>query len=165
MNEVVIYTDGACSGNGTARSVGGWAAILTVPGSSVEKEESGGERPTTNQRMELAAAIGGLSALRKPCKVTLYSDSAYLVRCLQERWYVKWRKNGWISSKKSEVVNRDLWEALLDLVENHGHTVNFVKVAGHADKLDRASTDEERFNQRCDELAVAAADRLDSISV
>jgi ribonuclease HI len=153
---VTIYTDGACSANGTAQSRGGWAAILNRDGTDDSKELSGGEKPTTNQRMEIRAVVEGLKALKKPCNVTVYSDSAYVINCMNARWFDKWRKNGWVGSSKKPVANRALWEELLAAVEQRGHTVTFVKVKGHADLLDRSSTRAERFNQRCDELAVAA---------
>ena len=155
---MTIYTDGACSGNGTASARGGWAAVLTVPGSEREPLVlSGGEKPTTNQRMEILAAIRGLEALKQPSRVTIYSDSAYLVNCHKQKWHRKWRINGWVGSTKKPVANRDLWEALLDLVENRGHVVEFEKVAGHADaRPGHVSSEHERFNQLCDELAVAA---------
>jgi len=131
---------------------------LTVSGSEREPLAiSGGEKPSTNQRMEITAAIKALEALKRPAKVTLYSDSSYLVNCLSKGWYRKWRLNGWLGSSKKPVANRDLWEALLVLVETKGHDVTFLKVTGHADtKPGHASSEHERFNQLCDELAVAA---------
>jgi ribonuclease HI len=153
---VTIYTDGACSGNGRSDPRGGWAAVLTMPGAE-PKQLSGGERPSTNQRMELTAAIEGLRALRRPCAVTLYSDSAYLVNGMRQRWYATWRRNGWKNSKREPVANRELWETLVALVEDHGHEVTFRKVKGHADRTrGYESTEHERFNQMCDRLAVAA---------
>jgi ribonuclease HI len=154
MHDVVIYTDGACSGNGRENAAGGWAAILVHP--SKERELSGAESATTNQRMELRAAIEGLKALTAPCNVTLYSDSAYIVNCFRDRWYDAWRRNGWRNKKKQPVANRELWEELLDIVEGRGHVVEFKKVLGHADRLGRAPSDHESYNQRCDALAVAA---------
>jgi ribonuclease HI len=153
---VGIYTDGACSANGTAQSRGGWAAVLVCEGIDQAKELSGGERPATNQRMEIRAVLEGLKALKKPCSVTVYSDSAYVVSCMKQRWFDKWRLNGWLNSSKKPVANRELWEELLNAVENSGHTVSFEKVKGHANLLGRASSEAERYNQRCDELAVAA---------
>lgn len=143
VKEVVIYTDGACSGN---PGPGGWAAILRY-GSHV-KEISGGEEHTTNQRMELQAAIEGLKALKEPCKVKLYSDSAYLVNAFQEDWHKTWQKNGWKNSGGKPVANRDLWEELLRLTKIH--EVTFHKVKGHAD---------DPLNNRCDELATGAIPR------
>ena len=145
--QVDVYTDGACSGN---PGPGGWAAILVAGGR--ERELSGGERATTNQRMELMAAVAGLRALKKACRVTLYSDSAYMINGLRQRWYVKWRKNGWLNSNREPVKNRDLWEELAALVEEKGHVVQFGKVKGHSGHF---------YNERCDALAKAAI-RADS---
>lgn len=143
MKEIEIYTDGACSGN---PGPGGWAAILFY-GDHI-KELSGGDEHTTNQRMELTAAMEGLKALKEPCKVKLYSDSAYLINCFQQNWYKNWIKNGWKNSKGKAVENQELWKSLLQLTEMH--QVEFVKVKGHADN---------KWNNRCDELAVAAIPR------
>lgn len=140
MKEIEIYTDGACSGN---PGPGGWAAVL-IYGEHI-KEFSGGEGHTTNQRMELQAAIEALSALKEPCKVNLYSDSAYMVNCFHQGWHVNWVKNGWKNSKGKPVENQDLWTCLLQLTDVH--QVTFIKVKGHADN---------KWNNRCDELAVAA---------
>ena len=144
ITEVTIYTDGACSGN---PGPGGWASILMAGG--VKKELSGGERDTTNNRMELMAFIEGLAALKRPCKVDIYSDSAYVVNAFSQNWIEKWIKNGWKNSAKAEVANSDLWKRLLELTSIH--TVTFHKVKGHADN---------EFNNRCDELAVAEWKRL-----
>lgn len=139
ISEVTIYTDGACSGN---PGPGGWAAILMAGGA--KKELSGGERDTTNNRMELMAVIEGLRALKRPCKVDIYSDSAYVVNAFDQNWIGKWVKNGWKNSAKAEVANSDLWKELIGLTAVH--TVVFHKVKGHSDN---------EFNNRCDELAVA----------
>ena len=139
ISEVTIYTDGACSGN---PGPGGWAAILMAGGA--KKEMSGGERDTTNNRMELMAVIEGLKALKRPCKVDIYSDSAYVVNAFEQNWIGKWVKNGWKNSAKAEVANSDLWKELIDLTSTH--KVTFQKVKGHADN---------EFNNRCDVLAVA----------
>ena len=157
MHAVRIYSDGACSGNGRGNACGGWAAILVHPAKT--RELSGREPDTTNQRMELRAAIEGLKALTAPCSVTVYSDSAYVVDCFRNRWHDGWRRNGWRTSAKQPVANRELWERLLELAEGGGHDVQFRKVAGHADARGRASDEHERFNQRADELARAAAAR------
>ncbi|HKW91662.1 MAG TPA: ribonuclease HI [Methylomirabilota bacterium] len=135
QSPVVMYTDGACSGN---PGPGGWGAILIEAGR--ERELSGGENPTTNQRMELTAPIEGLRALEDRRRVDIYSDSAYVINCFRDRWYERWRKNGWRNSNKKPVENRDLWEALIALVEQHD--VTWHKVAGHSgDPLnDRADT-------------------------
>jgi len=138
ISEVSIYTDGACSGN---PGPGGWAAILMAGGA--KKEMSGGERDTTNNRMELMAVIEGLKALKRPCKVDIYSDSAYVVNAFEQNWIGKWVKNGWKNSAKAEVANSDLWKELINLTSIHN--VTFHKVKGHADN---------EFNNRCDELAV-----------
>jgi len=143
MKEIIIYTDGACSGN---PGPGGWAAILMF--GEHKKEISGGEFNTTNNRMELQAAIESLKSLKEPCSVKLYSDSAYLVNCFQQGWYKGWIKNGWKNSKKQPVENKDQWEQLLELVNKH--KVEFLKVKGHAN---------DELNNRCDELAVAAVPR------
>lgn len=140
---VTIYTDGACSGN---PGPGGWAAVLTYDEKT--KELSGGELNTTNQRMELRAPLEALRCLKYPCQVVICSDSAYLINCFRQRWYVSWQKNGWKNSKKEPVVNRDLWESLLEEVDRH--QVSFEKVKGHA------GVD---LNERCDELARAAVPR------
>ena len=141
MKIVTLYTDGACSGN---PGPGGWGAILEFQG--IEKEFSGGEVSTTNNRMELTAVIAGLSALKEPCIVELYSDSKYVIDGLSKGWAVSWRKNGWRKADKKPALNPDLWEKLLNLVEIH--QLNYHWVKGHADNPK---------NNRCDELAVAAA--------
>jgi ribonuclease HI len=140
MKEVLIYTDGACSGN---PGPGGWAAILMYGPN--RKEISGGEQNTTNNRMELTAAMQALKELKEPCQVKLHSDSAYLVNCFQQGWYKGWIKNGWKNSKKQPVENKDLWIQLLELMKTH--QVEYIKVKGHANN---------ELNNRCDELAVAA---------
>ncbi|XVN72815.1 ribonuclease HI [Brevibacillus gelatini] len=144
MREVQIYTDGACSGN---PGPGGWGAVLMY-GQHI-KEMSGAEPHTTNNRMELLAPIKALSILKEPCKVTLYSDSAYLVNCFKQGWYKGWLKNGWKNSKGQQVENQDLWKELLRLMEIH--QVEYVKVKGHADN---------KWNNRCDELATGAIKQL-----
>lgn len=140
---VEIYTDGACSGN---PGPGGWAAILLYAGR--ERELSGGERHTTNQRMEIQAVAEGLRALKEPCSVVVYSDSAYVINCFKQRWYLNWQKNGWHNSKGDPVQNRDLWEMLLEQTKRH--RVRFEKVRGHA------GVD---YNERCDLLARSAVPR------
>lgn len=139
ISEVTIYTDGACSGN---PGPGGWAAILIA--GNYKKELSGGEAQTTNNRMELSGVINGLRALKRPCKVTIYSDSAYVVNAFNQNWLSKWMTNGWKNSAKAEVANADLWKELAVLTATH--KVTFSKVKGHAD---------DELNNRCDELAVA----------
>lgn len=137
---VNIYTDGACSGN---PGPGGWAAILEFAGH--EKEINGYMAGTTNNRMELFAAISGLGALKEPCDVTLYSDSAYLVQAFNDHWIDGWVRKGWKTSNGTAVENQDLWFILQALTRKHN--VEFVKVKGHADHPQ---------NNRCDELARAA---------
>ncbi len=139
MKEVTLYTDGACSGN---PGPGGWGAILEFMGT--EKELSGGEAVTTNNRMELTAVIRGLEALKEPCRVKLYSDSKYVIDGLQKGWAESWKKRGWVKSDKKPTLNPDLWERLLALT--HVHTMEYRWVKGHADNPK---------NNRCDELAVA----------
>ena len=139
MKTVTLYTDGACSGN---PGPGGWGAILEYNGT--QKELSGGESLTTNNRMELTAVIQGLRALKEPCNVELYSDSKYVIDALQKGWAVGWQKRGWVKSDKSPALNPDLWETLLALCKQHKVTCHWVK--GHA---------QNEKNNRCDELAVA----------
>ena len=141
MKTVTLYTDGACSGN---PGPGGWGAILSYNG--VEKELSGGESATTNNRMELLAVISGLEALKEPCHVELYSDSKYVIDGLSKGWAASWRKNGWRKADKKPALNPDLWERLLNLTEKHELSYHWVK--GHADNP---------YNNRCDQLAVEAS--------
>ena len=141
MKTVTLYTDGACSGN---PGPGGWGAILAYAGT--EKELSGGEKETTNNRMELTAVIAGLSALKEPCVVELYSDSKYVIDGLSKGWAVSWQKNGWKKADKKPALNPDLWEKLLELTTIH--TLHYHWVKGHADNPK---------NNRCDQMAVAAA--------
>lgn len=142
MKQVSIYTDGACRGN---PGPGGWGAILVF--GEREKELSGGEAVTTNNRMELSGAIEALRALKEPCRVTLTSDSRYLVDAVTKGWAKNWQKRGWIKPDKSPALNADLWEQLLSLLERH--EVTFVWVRGHAG---------HPYNERCDALATAFAD-------
>ena len=142
MKHVDIYTDGACRGN---PGRGGWGAILVYGG--VEKELSGGERETTNNRMELTAVISALKALREPCEVTLTSDSKYVIDAITKGWAVSWRAKGWRKADKSPALNVDLWEILLGLLEKH--KVEFVWVHGHTG---------HPYNERCDVLATTFAD-------
>lgn len=144
MKEVDIYTDGACSGN---PGPGGWGAILRYNG--MEKEISGGEKNTTNNRMELMAVISALECLKEACVVQLYSDSKYVIDALNLGWAVSWRKKGWIKSDKKPALNIDLWERLLVLTEKHEMHYHWVK--GHANN---------RYNNRCDALAVTARENL-----
>jgi len=143
VKQVTIYTDGACIGN---PGPGGYGVILFYQGH--RKELSGGYRRTTNNRMEIMAAIVGLGALKEKCKVTLYSDSEYLVKAMSKGWAQRWRANGWKRNKREKVLNPDLWERLLQLCEYHDAQFSWVK--GHAGTLE---------NIRCDELAMQAAQR------
>ena len=142
MKHVDIYTDGACRGN---PGPGGWGAVLVYRGK--EKELSGGEAQTTNNRMELTAAVAALSALKEPCEITLTSDSKYLVDGITKGWAVSWKAKGWRKADKSPALNPDLWDQLLTLLERH--EVTFVWVKGHAG---------HPYNERCDEMATACAD-------
>jgi len=137
LKDVVIYTDGACSGN---PGPGGWGAIL-MHGSN-QKELSGASRATTNNRMELTAVIEALKSLKEPCSVKLYSDSAYVVNAFLQNWIRGWLKKGWMNSKNQPVENQDLWKELLAQMEPH--QVEYIKVKGHHDNP---------WNNRCDELA------------
>ena len=143
MKHVDIYTDGSCKHN---PGPGGWGAVIVY--GKIEKELSGGEAQTTNNRMELMAAIRALSALKEPCIVELYSDSKYVIDALEKGWAVSWRKKGWIKSDKKPALNPDLWEVLLNLTEKHEMHYHWVK--GHADNP---------WNNRCDELAVEQRDK------
>ncbi len=143
-DEVTIYTDGACSGN---PGPGGWGTILSARG--VKKELSGGERSTTNNRMELTAVIRGLQALKRPCKVTVVTDSKYVADAVTLGWAKKWKAQGWMRNKKEKALNPDLWEELLTLLSIHEVTFSWVK--GHAGHPE---------NERCDEMAVAAYQNL-----
>ncbi len=140
MKEVIVYTDGACSGN---PGPGGWAAVLQY--GLVERVVSGAAPETTNNRMELQAAIEALRALKEPCRVRLHTDSAYLERAFNDGWLKNWVRRGWKNAKKKPVENRDLWEELLTLSQKH--KIQWIKVKGHAD---------DALNNRVDGLAVEA---------
>ncbi|MBR3680081.1 MAG: ribonuclease HI [Oscillospiraceae bacterium] len=146
--KVEIFSDGACSGN---PGPGGWGTILRFRTKDAvhEKELSGGEAHTTNNRMELSAVIAGLRALKMPCDVTLTTDSKYVVDSIQKGWVYSWKKKGWIKSDKKPALNVDLWEELLPLLAMH--QVSFVWVKGHAGHPE---------NERCDHLAVAQRTRF-----
>ena len=143
MKKVDIYTDGACKGNPGA---GGFGAILVYGGR--EKEFSGGEAMTTNNRMELSAVITALAALKEPCEVTLTSDSKYVVDAVTKKWVYGWRDKGWKKSDGKQALNIDLWKKLLELLEIH--KVTFVWIKGH---------DGHEYNERCDRLAVKEAEK------
>lgn len=147
MKKVIIYTDGACSGN---PGIGGWGAVLIYNG--VKKEISGYDKNTTNNRMELFAVIQALRCLKFGCECEIYSDSQYIVDAFNKDWITSWQQNGWRTSSKSEVKNIDLWLALL--YETQRHSVTFVKVKGHADV---------ELNERCDKLARGEVERYQKI--
>ena len=144
MKQVEIFTDGACSGN---PGPGGWGAVLRF--GTVEKELSGGEPETTNNRMELTAVIEALSALKEPCAVRLTTDSKYVCDSINKGWVYGWKKRGWVKSDKKPALNVDLWERLLPLLETH--RVELIWVKGHAGHPE---------NERCDRLARARAEQV-----
>ncbi|MBQ2062796.1 MAG: ribonuclease HI [Oscillospiraceae bacterium] len=144
MKTVTIYTDGACSGN---PGPGGWGAILAYRGK--EKEISGGEAETTNNRMELTAVIEALALLKEPCVVELYSDSKYVIDALEKGWVYGWKMRGWKKSDRKPALNVDLWEKLLEQAEKHELRYHWVK--GHA---------ENEKNNRCDQMAVAESKKF-----
>lgn len=149
MKDVILYTDGACSGN---PGPGGWGAILFYyDNKAVEHklEISGGEKDTTNNRMELTAVIEGIKKLTKPCHITVYSDSQYVCNAFNKGWLYGWIKKNWINSSKEPVKNVDLWKLYLNV--SHGHEIEFINVKGHSDNIN---------NNRCDELARAAIEQF-----
>lgn len=137
MEKVTIYTDGACSGN---PGPGGWGCVMLYQ--NARKEASGASMKTTNNRMELTAAIEALKLLKRPCEVDLYTDSAYLYNAFEQNWLKRWIMNNWRTSTKKDVLNRDLWEEIIQLCKTH--KVTFHKVKGHADNAE---------NNQCDLLA------------
>ena len=140
MKKVILYTDGACSGN---PGVGGWGAVLIYKG--VEKRLSGACPDTTNNRMEVTAVIEGLNALKEPCDVEIYSDSAYTVNAFENGWVEKWTRSGFKKADNKPVLNEDLWRKLISLTKIHN--TKFIKVKGHADN---------EYNNICDKLATDA---------
>lgn len=144
MKKLDIYTDGACSGN---PGKGGWGAVLVYKGA--EKEISGAEKQTTNNRMELTAVIKALQLLKEPCEVNLTTDSKYICDAVNKGWVYGWKKKGWIKSDKKPALNVDLWEELLEQLKIHDVTFNWVK--GH---------NGHPYNERCDKLAVSEYQRL-----
>ena len=144
MDNVIIYTDGACSGN---PGPGGWGSILMYK--DKKKEISGGAKETTNNIMEMTAVIEALKLLKYPCDVLIYSDSAYVVNAFNNGWIYNWYKNGFRTADKKPVKNKELWEELYGLTKVH--KVQFIKVKGHSDN---------EFNNRCDEMAVEAANKF-----
>ncbi len=139
MKDIILYTDGACSGN---PGPGGWGAVLVY--NNIQKQMSGFEDNTTNNRMELLAVIKGLSALKENCNVEIYTDSAYVCNAFVQNWVQSWQLNGWKTASKTPVANMDLWQELLSLIKNH--KVHFNKVKGHADN---------ELNNLCDKLATS----------
>lgn len=144
LTKVDMFTDGACSGN---PGPGGWGTILRSNG--VEKEMSGGEANTTNNRMELLAVINGLSALKRKCEVTIYTDSQYVVNGITKGWAQSWKANGWRKKDKKPALNADLWDMLLNLLSQHEYS--FVWLKGH---------DGHPENERCDKMAVAESQKF-----
>lgn len=144
MEEVIIYTDGACSGN---PGPGGWGSILMYQDN--KKEISGGCKDTTNNIMELTAVVEALKLLKYKCKVKIYSDSAYVVNAFNQKWIYGWLKKGWVNASKEPVKNKEIWQELYNLTKEH--EVEFIKVKGHSDN---------EYNNRCDELARKAITEL-----
>ena len=144
MEEITLYTDGACSGN---PGPGGWGSILIL--GENRKEISGGSKDTTNNIMELTAVIEGLKMLKRPCKVQVYSDSAYVVNGFNQKWIYGWMKKNWKNASGEPVKNKELWQELYNLTQKH--KVEFIKVKGHANN---------EFNNRCDEMARDAISKL-----
>lgn len=147
MEKVIMYTDGACSGN---PGPGGWGTILEFEDGSII-EKSGAEQNTTNNKMELCAVIKGFEQIRKPSVVEVYSDSAYVINAFMQNWINNWILNGWKNAEKKPVKNSELWRSLIDYT--HVHKVTWHKVKGHADN---------EKNNRCDFLATSAIKKLNS---
>ncbi len=143
MKKIILYTDGACSGN---PGPGGYGSILMYK--DAKKEISGYRSNTTNNQMEMLAVIEGLKLLKEPCEIEIYSDSAYVVNAFNNKWIESWIKNNWKTASKKEVKNIELWKELLDLLKDHKY--RFIKVKGHADN---------EFNNRCDELATGEVEK------
>ena len=146
MDKVIIYTDGGCSPN---PGMGGWGAVLISQKHKIEKQIYGSEVESTNNRMELTAAICALEALKKPCKVELHTDSQYLQRAFKDGWLDKWQANNWKTAKRKPVLNKDLWLKLLEISEKHSIEWNWVK--GHSDN---------KYNEICDSLVHKARNEL-----
>jgi len=147
MKSVTIYTDGACRGNGKENTIGAFGIVFMYNGAKKEVKQA--FRNTTNNIMELSAVIQALSMLKEPCEVKIYSDSAYVINAINQKWIDNWQRNGWKSSTKEPVKNKELWEKLIELIKYH--KVQFIKVKGHSDN---------EYNNRCDELANEAMDEL-----
>ena len=148
MKEVIIYTDGACRGNGKETSIGAFGIVLIY--NNKRREVKQAFLNTTNNIMELTAVIQALSMLKEPCYVKIHSDSAYVINAVNRKWITNWVKNGWKTANKEPVKNRELWEELLRLIEFH--KIDFIKVKGHS---------HDELNNRCDELANEAMDEYD----
>ncbi|MBU5485701.1 ribonuclease HI [Clostridium sp. MSJ-11] len=147
MKKITIYTDGACRGNGKENTIGAYGIVLMY--NEHKREIKKAVRNTTNNIMELTAVIEALKILKEPCEVQLYSDSAYVVNAINNKWIDSWLKNGWRTSSKEPVKNRELWEKLIELLSYHH--VKFIKVKGHSDN---------EYNNRCDKLANEAMDEM-----
>lgn len=147
MKNVEIYTDGACRGNGQENTIGAFGIVFIYNG--IEKEVKQAFRNTTNNIMELSAVIQALSMLKEPCSVRLYSDSAYVINAINQKWIDNWQRNGWKNSNKEPVKNKELWEKLIEKLKYH--KVEFIKVKGHSDNP---------YNNRCDKLANEAMDEF-----
>ena len=148
MDNIIIFVDGACANNQCKENIGGWGAV--IQNQSRVREIYGGEINTTNQRMELKACIEALNAINNSkIPIELYSDSAYLINCMNDKWYKKWLNNGWKNSKKQPVENKDLWEEILDLIKIYD--INFIKVKGHIGI---------ELNERADDLAQKGIEEL-----
>lgn len=137
MKDLIIYTDGACSGN---PGKGGWGAVLIY--GSKEKQIAGASESTTNNQMELTAVIEALKQVKEPCNIKLHSDSAYVINAFNQNWIDGWLKSGWVNSQKKPVANRELWEELIELTKKHN--IEFIKVKGHSG---------DHYNEICDSLA------------
>lgn len=148
--EVIIYADGGCRGNGKENTIGGYGSVLIY--GDIRKEIKKGYTDTTNNIMELTAAIDALELLKEPCEVKLHSDSAYLVNCFKQGWIDKWQKNGWKTSTKDPVKNEELWKKLIEYTKYHD--IEFIKVKGHSD---------DEFNNLCDKLANEAMDEMEKM--
>lgn len=150
--KIIIYTDGACSNNQSKENKGGWGAVLMY--GEHEKHLSGGEANTTNNRMELMAIIKAFEEIKNTeIDIVLHSDSAYFINCMTQKWYVKWRSNGWVNAKKNPIENQDLWFRILDLIENKfkDTRIEFVKVKGHSG---------DKYNEIADMLAREGAAQI-----
>jgi ribonuclease HI len=149
MSKLIIYTDGGCRGNGKDNNIGGWGAILIY--NSLRKEIYGGFKNTTNNRMEITGVIEALKLINfYNVPIEIYSDSAYVVNCIKDKWYIGWQKNGWKNSKKQPVENKDLWEELIKLIGQF-QSIEFIKVKGHAG-IDGNEAVDALVNKAMDEL-------------